>query len=104
MSYSSNLSFAERASGEEDDLLVPNPNHLPQADDSEEDVETSEAEESEEEDEVETEHNAGGKVPLTNEDILHALTLKGYKRTDRIAYEFERYNLVFVSFEKRRAH
>ncbi|KAJ7066469.1 hypothetical protein C8F01DRAFT_1123391 [Mycena amicta] len=43
----------ERASGEEDDLLVPNPNHLPQADDSEEDVETSEAEESEEEDEVE---------------------------------------------------
>lgn len=59
---------------------------------------------SEEEDEVETEHNAGGKVPLTNEDILHALTLKGYKRTDRIAYEFERYNLVFVSFEKRRAH
>ncbi|SNX82379.1 related to S-adenosylmethionine decarboxylase (spe-2) [Melanopsichium pennsylvanicum] len=43
----------------------------------------------------------GGKVPLTNEDILHALTLNGYKRTDRIAYEFERYNLVFVSFEKR---
>ncbi|GAK62891.1 s-adenosylmethionine decarboxylase [Moesziomyces antarcticus] len=42
------------------------------------------------------------KAPLTNEDILHALTLKGYKRTDRIAYEFERYNLVFVSFEKRR--
>ncbi|SOV06172.1 related to S-adenosylmethionine decarboxylase (spe-2) [Ustilago sp. UG-2017a] len=46
----------------------------------------------------------GGQVALTNEDILHALTLKGYKRTDRIAYEFERYNLVFVSFEKRRAH
>lgn len=45
-----------------------------------------------------------GKSPLTNEDILHALTLKGYKRTDRIAYEFERYNLVFVSFEKRRLH
>ncbi|KAJ1032521.1 hypothetical protein NDA16_000544 [Ustilago loliicola] len=44
------------------------------------------------------------KVALTNEDILHALTLKGYKRTDRIAYEFERYNLVFVSFEKRRVH
>lgn len=44
------------------------------------------------------------KAPLTNEDILHALTLHGYKRTDRIAYEFERYNLVFVSFEKRRSH
>lgn len=46
----------------------------------------------------------GDKAALTNEDILHALTLKGYKRTDRIAYEFERYNLVFVSFEKRRSH
>ena len=44
-----------------------------------------------------------GKSVLTNEDILHALTLQGYKRTDRIAYEFERYNLVFVSFEKRRS-
>lgn len=55
----------------------------------------------EEEEEVES---VGGKAVLTNEDILHALTLKGYKRTDRIAYEFERYNLVFVSFEQRRSH
>lgn len=46
----------------------------------------------------------GDKAVLTNEDILHALTIKGYKRTDRIAYEFERYNLVFVSFEMRRSH
>lgn len=46
----------------------------------------------------------GDKAVLTNEDILHALTIKGYKRTDRIAYEFERYNLVFVSFEIRRSH
>lgn len=32
--------------------------------------------------------------------ILHGLSLKGYRRTDRIAYEFEDYDLVFVSFEK----
>ncbi|CDR99341.1 related to S-adenosylmethionine decarboxylase (spe-2) [Sporisorium scitamineum] len=50
------------------------------------------------------EDHQSDKAVLTNEDILHALTLKGYKRTDRIAYEFERYNLVFVSFEKRRSH
>ena len=39
--------------------------------------------------------------PESNGDVLHKLQLKGYKRTDRIAYEFERYDLVFVSFEKR---
>lgn len=33
-------------------------------------------------------------------DILHGLQLKGYRRTDRIAYEFEDYDLVFVSFDK----
>jgi S-adenosylmethionine decarboxylase len=33
-------------------------------------------------------------------DILHSLQLKNYKRTDRIAYEFEDYDLVFVSFDK----
>lgn len=33
-------------------------------------------------------------------DVLHALQLKGYRRTDRIAYEFEDYDLVFVSFDK----
>jgi S-adenosylmethionine decarboxylase len=33
-------------------------------------------------------------------DILHALQIKDYKRTDRIAYEFEDYDLVFVSFDK----
>ncbi|CBQ70403.1 related to S-adenosylmethionine decarboxylase (spe-2) [Sporisorium reilianum SRZ2] len=54
--------------------------------------------------EEEAEESVSDKAVLTNEDILHALTLKGYKRTDRIAYEFERYNLVFVSFEKRRSH
>ncbi|EPQ31791.1 uncharacterized protein PFL1_01123 [Pseudozyma flocculosa PF-1] len=37
----------------------------------------------------------------SNGNELHRLLLKGYKRTDRIAYEFERYDLVFVSFEKR---
>lgn len=33
-------------------------------------------------------------------DVLHALQLKQYRRTDRIAYEFEDYDLVFVSFDK----
>ena len=33
-------------------------------------------------------------------DVLHALQLDNYKRTDRIAYEFEDYDLVFVSFDK----
>jgi S-adenosylmethionine decarboxylase len=33
-------------------------------------------------------------------EVLHCLQLKGYKRTDRIAYEFEDYDLVFVSFDK----
>lgn len=32
---------------------------------------------------------------------LHALELLGYRRTDRILYEFEGYDLVFVSFDKR---
>ncbi|GAC97282.1 S-adenosylmethionine decarboxylase proenzyme 2 [Pseudozyma hubeiensis SY62] len=53
--------------------------------------------------EQEEEQVGSDKAVLTNEDILHALSIKGYKRTDRIAYEFERYNLVFVSFEKRRS-
>ncbi|KAJ9477705.1 S-adenosylmethionine decarboxylase proenzyme [Pseudozyma hubeiensis] len=53
--------------------------------------------------EQEEEELGTDKAVLTNEDILHALPIKGYKRTDRIAYEFERYNLVFVSFEKRRS-
>ncbi|KDN46292.1 S-adenosylmethionine decarboxylase [Tilletiaria anomala UBC 951] len=35
-----------------------------------------------------------------NSSVLHKLQIKGYQRTDRIAYEFERYDLVFVSFEK----
>lgn len=33
-------------------------------------------------------------------DVLHALQLKNYRRTDRILYEFEDYDLVFVSFDK----
>jgi S-adenosylmethionine decarboxylase len=33
-------------------------------------------------------------------EVLHALQLKNYKRTDRIAYEFEDYDLVFVSFDR----
>ncbi|UZJ54968.1 hypothetical protein CBS101457_004288 [Exobasidium rhododendri] len=33
-------------------------------------------------------------------DVLHSLQLTNYKRTDRIAYEFEDYDLVFVSFDK----
>lgn len=32
---------------------------------------------------------------------LHKLQLKGYNKTVRIAYEFEGYDLVFVSFEKK---
>jgi S-adenosylmethionine decarboxylase len=32
--------------------------------------------------------------------VLHALELPGYRRTDRIAYEFEDYDLVFVSFDR----
>ncbi len=32
--------------------------------------------------------------------LLHTLHVDGYRRTDRIAYEFEGYDLVFVSFEK----
>ncbi|PWN47357.1 S-adenosylmethionine decarboxylase [Violaceomyces palustris] len=34
--------------------------------------------------------------------LLHKLQIPGYKRTDRIVYEFEGYDLVFVSFEKSR--
>ncbi|CEH13962.1 S-adenosylmethionine decarboxylase [Ceraceosorus bombacis] len=34
---------------------------------------------------------------------LHSLELLGYRRTDRILYEFEGYDLVFVSFDKRGA-
>ncbi|PWZ01053.1 S-adenosylmethionine decarboxylase [Testicularia cyperi] len=49
-----------------------------------------------------TDTDSNNNKALTNEDILHALSLAGYRRTDRIAYEFERYNLVFVSFELRR--
>jgi len=38
-----------------------------------------------------------------NSSVLHKLQVKGYRRTDRIAYEFEGYDLVFVSFEKLQA-
>lgn len=34
-------------------------------------------------------------------EALHSLQMKNYKRTDRIAYEFEDYDLVFVSFDRR---
>lgn len=37
-------------------------------------------------------------------DVLHSLQMKNYKRTDRIAYEFEDYDLVFVSFDKQGIH
>jgi S-adenosylmethionine decarboxylase len=33
-------------------------------------------------------------------EVLHSLQMKDYKRTDRIAYEFEDYDLVFISFDK----
>lgn len=37
-------------------------------------------------------------------DVLHSLQMKNYKRTDRIAYEFEDYDLVFVSFDRQGIH
>lgn len=33
-------------------------------------------------------------------DILHSLQLKNYRRTDRIAYSFDEYDLTFVSFDR----
>ncbi|KAE8213705.1 hypothetical protein CF327_g2831 [Tilletia walkeri] len=42
----------------------------------------------------------GGKEEAeTNAMALDALVLKGYRRTDRILYEFEGYDLTFVTFE-----
>lgn len=46
------------------------------------------------------EDGSGGDTAKNQGTILHGLSLKGYKRTDRIAYEFEDYDLVFVSFEQ----
>ena len=37
---------------------------------------------------------------LGNASVLHQLQMNGYRRTDRIAYEFDGYDLVFVSFER----
>ncbi|KAN0061621.1 spermidine resistance protein [Thecaphora frezii] len=36
-----------------------------------------------------------------NGEALRNLEMRGYRRTERIAYGFERYELVFVGFEKR---
>lgn len=38
---------------------------------------------------------------LNDGSVLHALNLPGYSRKDRIAYEFDYYDLVFCHFEKR---
>ncbi|KAK0526548.1 spermidine resistance protein [Tilletia horrida] len=42
----------------------------------------------------------GKKEAETNAMALDALVLRGYRRTDRILYEFEGYDLTFVTFER----
>ncbi|KAK0542970.1 spermidine resistance protein [Tilletia horrida] len=43
---------------------------------------------------------AAAATAETNAMALDALVLKGYRRTDRILYEFEGYDLTFVTFER----
>lgn len=50
-----------------------------------------------------TEDEPVDETVADNASLLHRLELPGYGRSDRIAYEFEGYDLVFVSFEKGRS-